>query len=551
MTSYSCFEPLVKVNTFASLPSDFYTRLPTTPLTAPRLVHASGEVAALLGLPPQALATQEFLDVVSGTTPMPGGDTMAAVYSGHQFGVWAGQLGDGRAHLLGEIQGPDGSFEVQLKGAGMTPYSRMGDGRAVLRSSVREYLASHAMRGLGIPTTQALSLVSARNPVRRETLETAAVVARVAPSFIRFGSFEHWAARRRPDLLRTLADYVIDRFYPECRDASHSSSAGHNRILGDTSTVREISATGDTSTVSEISKTGDTTTVKDYEPYVQLLRAVVRRTATLMASWQVVGFCHGVMNTDNMSILGLTLDYGPYGFMDGFDAKHICNHTDSGGRYAWHAQPAVAHWNLYQLANSLHEIVPEAEPLKAALDEYEACFLGAMQARMSQKLGLSAWQSGDETLIDDLWSLMQASHADFTLTFRQLAYAPGLTQASQDQIERDLGGTVNANLLPFVDLFVDRAGAQAWLSRYSARLGSDPTQHWQERVAGMLAVNPLYVLRNHIAQQAIEAAEKGDFSEVQRQMQLLSDPFHARAGLEAYAAAPPAGAPHLEVSCSS
>jgi uncharacterized protein YdiU (UPF0061 family) len=401
------------------------------------------------------------------------------------------------------------------------------------------------MRGLGIPTTQALSLVSARNPVRRETLETAAVVARVAPSFIRFGSFEHWAARRRPDLLRTLADYVIDRFYPECREASHSSTAGHTRILGDTSTV------GDTSTEGEMSTTGDTTTAKDYEPYVQLLRAVVRRTATLMASWQVVGFCHGVMNTDNMSILGLTLDYGPYGFMDGFDAKHICNHTDSGGRYAWHAQPAVAHWNLYQLANSLHEIVPETEPLKAALDEYEACFLGAMQARMSQKLGLSAWQSGDETLIDDLWSLMQASHADFTLTFRQLAYAPGLTQASQEQIEYDLGGTVNANLLPFVDLFVDRAGAQAWLSRYSARLGSDPTQHWQERVAGMLAVNPLYVLRNHIAQQAIEAAEKGDFSEVQRQMQLLSDPFHARAGQEAYAAAPPAGAPHLEVSCSS
>ena len=545
MTSSSCFEPLVKANTFASLPSDFYTRLPTTPLTAPRLVHASGEVAALLGLPPQALATQEFLDVVSGTTPMPGGDTMAAVYSGHQFGVWAGQLGDGRAHLLGEIQGPGGSFEVQLKGAGMTPYSRMGDGRAVLRSSVREYLASHAMRGLGIPTTQALSLVSARNPVRRETLETAAVVARVAPSFIRFGSFEHWAARRRPDLLRTLADYVIDRFYPECRDASHSSTAGHTRILGDSSTV------GDTSTVGENSTTGDTSTAKGYEPYVQLLRAVVRRTATLMASWQVVGFCHGVMNTDNMSILGLTLDYGPYGFMDGFDAKHICNHTDSGGRYAWHAQPAVAHWNLYQLANSLHEIVPETEPLKAALDEYEACFLGAMQTRMSQKLGLSAWQSGDETLIDDLWSLMQASHADFTLTFRQLAYAPGLTQASQEQIEHDLGGTVNANLLPFVDLFVDRAGAQAWLKRYSARLGSDPTKNWQERVAGMLAVNPLYVLRNHIAQQAIEAAEKGDFSEVQRQMQLLSDPFHARAGLEAYAAAPPAGAPHLEVSCSS
>ena len=518
MTLSSSFAALVKPNSFANLPSDFYTRLPTTPLTAPRLVHASAEVAALLGLALEALVTQEFLDVISGTQPMPGGDTLAAVYSGHQFGVWAGQLGDGRAHLLGEILGPNGSVELQLKGAGMTPYSRMGDGRAVLRSSVREYLASHAMRGLGIPTTQALSLVSARNPVRRETLETAAVVARTAPSFIRFGSFEHWAARRRPDLLRTLADYVIDRFYPECRDASASALGG---------------------------------AVKDYEPYVQLLRAVVRRTATLMAGWQVVGFCHGVMNTDNMSILGLTLDYGPYGFMDGFDAKHICNHTDSGGRYAWHAQPAVAHWNLYQLANSLHEIVPDAEPLKAALDEYEGCFLGAMQTQMSQKLGLATWQAGDETLIDDLWSLMQASHADFTLTFRQLAYAPGLTLAPLEQIERDLGATVNTNLLPFVDLFADRAGAQAWLRRYSARLGSDPTQRWQERVAGMLAVNPLYILRNHIAQQAIEAAEKGDFSEVQRQYELLRNPFAAQSGQEAYAAAPPAGAPHLEVSCSS
>ena len=546
MTSTSCFEALVKTNSFASLPTDFYTRLPTTALTAPRLVHASAEVAAQLGLPPQSLTTQGFLDVVSGTQAMPGGDTMAAVYSGHQFGVWAGQLGDGRAHLLGEIQGPEGSFELQLKGAGMTPYSRMGDGRAVLRSSVREYLASHAMRGLGIPTTQALSLVSARNPVRRETLETAAVVARMAPSFIRFGSFEHWAARRRPDLLRTLADYVIDRFYPECRDAkTFSATPGGN----DTGHPHASGAVDEANTRSASDPSGP---VKDYEPYVQLLRSVVRRTATLMASWQVVGFCHGVMNTDNMSILGLTLDYGPYGFMDGFDAKHICNHTDSSGRYAWHAQPAVAHWNLYQLANSLHEIVPEAEPLKAALDEYEACFLEAMQTRMSQKLGLGAWQAGDETLIDDLWSLMQASHADFTLTFRQLAYAPGLTLASQAQIERDLGGTVNANLLPFVDLFVDRASAQAWLNRYRVRLGGEAvTQNWQQRVAGMLGVNPLYVLRNHIAQRAIEAAEKGDFSEVERQFEILRQPFTAQPGHDAYAAAPPAGAPHLEVSCSS
>lgn len=512
---HTSFESLVKLNSFAGLPSDFYTRLPTTPLTEPSLVHASADVAALIQLSPDSFATQEFLEVVSGSKPLPGGDTLAAVYSGHQFGVWAGQLGDGRAHLLGEIDGPTGSYELQLKGAGMTPYSRMGDGRAVLRSSVREYLASHAMQGLGIPTTRALALVAARDPVMRETVETAAVVARMAPSFVRFGSFEHWAARQRPDLLHRLADYVIDHFYPECRQQSSSQPA------------------------------------VAYEPYVQLLRAVVRRTATLMASWQVVGFCHGVMNTDNMSILGLTLDYGPYGFMDGFDAKHICNHTDSSGRYAWHAQPAVARWNLYQLANSLHEIVPDPAPLTAALEEFEPVFLAAMQTRMTEKLGLGSWQSGDETLIDDLWGLMHANHADFTLTFRQLAYAGGLTQASQAQIERDLGGTVSSGLEPFVDLFIDRLAARAWLDRYAERLGASGKLDWTARVQGMLKVNPLYVLRNHIAQQAIEAAERGDFSEIERQVALLRNPFVAQVGREAYAAAPPPDAPHLEVSCSS
>jgi uncharacterized protein YdiU (UPF0061 family) len=398
--------------------------------------------------------------------PLPGGETLAAVYSGHQFGVWAGQLGDGRAHLLGEIVGPQGNWEVQLKGAGMTPYSRMGDGRAVLRSSVREYLASQAMVGLGIPTTRALSLVSADDPVMRETVETAAIVARVAPSFVRFGSFEHWASRKRPDLVRQLADYVIERFYPEC--------------LSGTSGVAETPEAR----------------------YVSFLEAVVRRTALLMASWQVVGFCHGVMNTDNMSILGLTLDYGPYGFMDGFDARHICNHTDTNGRYAWHAQPAVAHWNLYQLANSLYSIVPDAEALRNTLDSFEPTFLNAMQSHMSKKLGLSTWQAGDEVLIDDLWSLMQASHADFSMSFRQLAFAPGLTEATAGQVSIDLGGTVgdgSGSLQPFIDLFVDREAAGAWLTRYRERLALEATP-WQQRVSGMLSVNPLYILRNDLAQ---------------------------------------------------
>ena len=504
-------------NSFAALGLEFYTRLPTTPLKNPRLVHADQNAAALLGLSPQALTSQAFLDIVSGTSPLPGGDTLAAVYSGHQFGVWAGQLGDGRAHLLGEVVGPYGNWEVQLKGAGMTPYSRMGDGRAVLRSSVREYLASHAMQGLGIPTTRALSLVAADDPVMRETVETAAVVARMSPSFVRFGSFEHWASRKRPDLVRKLADYVIERFYPEV--LASSSGATQNPDAR----------------------------------YVTFLESVVRRTAELMASWQVVGFCHGVMNTDNMSILGLTLDYGPYGFLDGFDARHICNHTDTSGRYAWHAQPAVAHWNLYQLANSLFSIVSDADALRGALDQFEPTFLSAMQSRMSQKLGLNTWLESDAELIDDLWSVMQASHADFSMTFRQLAYAPGLTQATHEQIAHDLGGTAGQGegaLTPFIDLFIDREAAGAWLARYRDRLTQEPLA-WQTRVSSMLAVNPLYVLRNYLAQQTIEATQQGDFSEIERMMRVLSKPFDAQPGMEAYSALPPHWASKIEVSCSS
>lgn len=511
------FTALAKDNSFAALGLEFFTRLPTTPLKNPRLVHVNKDVADLLGLSAFAQNTPEFLSVVSGSLPMSGGDTLAAVYSGHQFGVWAGQLGDGRAHLLGEVIGPSANWEIQLKGAGMTPYSRMGDGRAVLRSSVREYLASQAMHGLGIATTRALSLVSADDPVMRETVETAAVVARVAPSFVRFGSFEHWASRKRPDLVRKLADYVIERFYPECL----SPSAG----IPESAEIR----------------------------YVKLLECVVKRTAELMASWQVVGFCHGVMNTDNMSILGLTLDYGPYGFMDGFDARHICNHTDSNGRYAWHAQPAVAHWNLYQLANSLFSIVPDAEALRGALDQFEPTFLHAMQTRMSQKLGLSTWQVGDEALIDDLWSVMQTSHADFSMTFRQLAYAPGLTEAAPGQIAHDLGGTVgdgSASLQPFIDLFIDREAARAWLVRYCDRVALE-SPVWQSRVEGMLAVNPLYVLRNYLAQQVIEATQRGDFSDLEQMMKLLAQPFSAQAGFERFSALPPHWASKIEVSCSS
>jgi len=481
-------------NSYAALPPVFYSRLEPRPLTAPRLLHANEQAAALIGLSAAALRSDEFLRVFSGQQPLPGGQTLAAVYSGHQFGVWAGQLGDGRAHLLGEVAGPRGSWELQLKGSGMTPYSRMGDGRAVLRSSVREYLASEAMHGLGIPTTRALALVVSDDPVMRETVETAAIVTRMSPSFVRFGSFEHWSSRRQPEELRILADYVIDKFYPDCRQADDGP----------------------------------------HEPLLRLLAEVTRRTALLMADWQAVGFCHGVMNTDNMSILGLTLDYGPYGFMDTFRLDHICNHSDTEGRYAWNRQPSVALWNLYRLGGSLHALVPDVEALRAVLDTYEATFSRAFHERMAAKLGVRDWRADDEPLVDDLLRLMHDNRADFTLVFRRLADA------------------VRGRPQGFQDLFIDRAAALAWFERLAARHAQEGEASGPEaRARAMDAVNPLYVLRNHLAEQAIQAAKAGDAGEIDILLDLLRDPYTERPGREAYAALPPDWAGGIEVSCSS
>ncbi|HTK02818.1 MAG TPA: YdiU family protein [Bordetella sp.] len=483
-------------NSFAGLPPAFYTRLAAQGLNAPRLVHANEDAAALIGLAPEVLRTDAFLEVFSGRAPLPGGDTLAAVYSGHQFGIWAGQLGDGRAHLLGEVDGPRGTWELQLKGAGMTPYSRMGDGRAVLRSSVREYLASEAMHGLRIPTTRALALIASDDAVMRETVETAAVVTRMSPSFVRFGSFEHWAARGQPEMVRTLADYIIDRFYPECRQPAAGTAKNAN------------------------------------EPMIRLLEAVTARTAKLMADWQCVGFCHGVMNTDNMSILGLTLDYGPYGFMDGFRLDHVCNHSDSEGRYAWNRQPSVALWNLYRLAGSFNSVVQDADALKAVLDGYEAVFTRAFHDGMGAKLGLDAWRAEDESLLDDLLKLMHEQRADFTLAFRLLS------------------GAVRGNAQPFLDLFIDREAAGAWLQRLLQRHETAPCEA-AARADAMDRVNPLYVLRNHLAELAIRAAAQGDASVIDELLRVLRDPYTERPGQEKYAALPPDWASDLEVSCSS
>ena len=481
-------------NSFARLPQEFHTRLAPWGLPDPHLVIASDEAAALLGLHAGELDRPEFVDALAGNSTLPGSEILSPVYSGHQFGHWAGQLGDGRAHLLGEVRTPHGPWELQLKGAGRTPYSRMGDGRAVLRSSIREFLCSEAMAALGIPTTRALSLVASDLPVPRETMETAAVVTRMAPSFVRFGSFEHWTANNRPNELQQLTDYVIDRFYPTAREAAN--------------------------------------------PAVAMLTEVSRRTATLMAQWQAVGFMHGVMNTDNMSILGLTLDYGPFAFMDGFDAEHICNHTDRGGRYRYSAQPHVAHWNLHALGHALMPLIGDADALETAIDTafvdtYNREFL----ARLGAKLGLADTRDGDEELIGQLYGLLHAHHTDYTLFFRALGELPAVA------------GTP-AQDAPVRDLVTDRAACDTWLTRWRARLAQTPRAD-AERRAAMQAVNPKYVLRNWVAETAIRAAQAGDFAPLLRIHACLQRPFDEQPEYAEFAAPPPDWAQALSVSCSS
>jgi len=478
-------------NRFATLGPEFFTELHAQGLPDPHWVAQSAACAELLGWPAGWASESGALQAFSGGATWPGMRPLASVYSGHQFGVWAGQLGDGRALWLGEVETPHGPQELQLKGGGMTPYSRRGDGRAVLRSSIREFLCSEAMAALGVPTTRALCITGSRLPVRRETVETAAIVTRVAPSFIRFGHFEHFAHHDQLEALRHLADFFIAHHAPECADAP--------------------------------------------EPAVALLRKVALQTADLVAHWQAVGFCHGVMNTDNMSMLGLTLDYGPFGFMDAFDPGHVCNHSDDRGRYAYARQPSVAFWNLHALAQALLPLLPvgtEAETeaaterLLGAVEAFRERFASQMLGRMRAKLGLATADDGDQQLADDFLKLMAASRADFTLSFRRLSRA--LTDAE-----------------PLRDLFIDRAALDAWLVRWRERAARETGVE-----ARMLATNPAVVLRNHLAEGAIRAAQHGDFSEIDRLLKVLSRPFDEPV-LPSDAALPPDWAQTLEVSCSS
>ena len=478
-------------NSFAGLGPAFFTELQPTPLPSPTLISLNLSLAAELGLDPQWLSSPAVVDALTGNQLLPGSRPLASVYSGHQFGVWAGQLGDGRAILLGELETATGPQELQLKGAGRTPYSRMGDGRAVLRSSIREYLGSEAMQGLGIATTRALALTGANAPVRREEVETAAVVTRVAPSFIRFGHFEHFSARGQHDDLRVLADYVIDRFYPECRTSGKCSG----------------------------------------NPYAAFLEQVSERTAAMVAQWQAVGFCHGVMNTDNMSILGLTIDYGPFQFLDAFIPGHVCNHSDEQGRYAYNKQPNVAYWNLFCLGQALLPLIGDQELALAALESYKTVFPREMEARMRAKLGLAVARDTDRALIEGILKLLAQDGVDYTIFWRRLS--------------RHVAGQAAENVR---DLFLDRAGFDAWLQQYSSLLAAEDA-----RQAGdlMLKTNPKYVLRNHLGELAIRQAKLGDFSMVTSLLGLLQAPFEEHPGHEELAGFPPDWASHIEISCSS
>ena len=479
-------------NTFARLPDTFYSRQHPTPLPDPYLVSFNANAAGLIDLNADEAMRADFAEHFIGNRLLPGSDPLAMLYAGHQFGHYVPQLGDGRAILLGEIKNSAGErWDAQLKGAGATPFSRSGDGRAVLRSSIREYLCSEAMHGLGIPTSRALCIVGSDAEVYRETIESAAVVTRLSPSHVRFGSFEVFFYRGQREPIAMLADYVIARHFPALAGAP--------------------------------------------DRYPRFLNEVVTRTAHLMAKWQAVGFMHGVMNTDNMSILGLTFDYGPFGFMETYDPSHICNHSDHGGRYAFDQQPQIGLWNLACLAQALAPIIPEEEA-RAILDGYSPAFAEHYIELMGRKLGLTRCGGEDFSLIAPLLELMRTSQLDYTNLFRSLGHF------------KSAPGEENSALR---DQFIDRPAFDAWAEAYRARLRREPGSD-EARKARMDSVNPKYILRNYLAQNAIGmAGQARDFSEVDRLLGLLSHPYDEQPEMERYAAAPPDWARRIEVSCSS
>ena len=498
-----------------------YSRVAPVRPVAPQLVAYSPETAALIDLDAAACASPLFTRVFSGDLVLPGMDPHAACYGGHQFGNWAGQLGDGRAINLGEAVNRRGEhWTLQLKGAGPTPYSRRADGLAVMRSSLREFLCSEAMHHLGVPTTRALSLILTGEMVERDMFydgrpeeEPGAVVCRVAPSFLRFGNYELFAARGELDVLRRLADFTIRTLFPQLGEPSPAV-------------------------------------------YGQWFAEVCRTTAELMVHWLRVGFVHGVMNTDNLSILGLTIDYGPYGWLEDYDPLWTPNTTDAEGRrYCYGRQPTIAHWNLAQLANALHPLIGDPEPLEQGLTDYSRWFEEGWQATMAAKLGLVAFQAEtDTTLTQDLLALLPAVETDMTLFYRHLADIPA-GNADDRIAPAELAAPLMAAFYrpeQLTPTYLEQLGS--WLGRYRQRLRHDGLVD-AERKQRMHAVNPKYVLRNYLAQLAIDDIGAGDFSLTSELLDVLRHPYDEQPGRERFAEKRPEWARHRPgcsmLSCSS
>ncbi len=480
-----------------------YSRVQPTPTEKPTLIAHSREMAEVLGFDPETVQSDEFAAVFSGNALVEGMDPYAMAYAGHQFGNWAGQLGDGRAIALGEMIGADGRHHMlQLKGAGLTPYSRTADGRAVLRSSIREFLCSEAMHHLGVPTTRALSLCTTGDQVLRDMFydghaqfEHGAVVCRVAPSFIRFGNFELFASREETDELRQLLDHTIRHHFPHLLDGDEPGP----------------------------------------DHYVAMLREVIDTTVEMIVHWQRVGFVHGVMNTDNMSIHGLTIDYGPYGWLEDYDPDWTPNTTDAGGkRYRFGYQPPIAQWNLLRLANALFPAVGDAEPLQEAMDTFAPLFEERWHAMHAAKMGLPALvPADDEGFVRQLFTILQSTETDMTIWYRGLADV-AVTEA-EDASDDDL----LAPLLPAYyrpDELVDdvRAGVVTWLRDWSARVTAAGVPD-AERKAAMNSVNPKFVLRNYLAQTAIDGSEAGDHTLVNALLDVLRNPYDDQPGMDRFA----------------
>jgi uncharacterized protein YdiU (UPF0061 family) len=485
-------EPLTLANSYLRLPEACYARIEPTAVSNPQLLRLNRPLAEELGLDPDALAAEAGLAVLGGNRLPADCEPLALAYAGHQFGNWVPQLGDGRAVLLGEVTDRNGvRRDIQLKGAGRTPFSRAGDGRASLGPVIREYLVSEGMHGLGVPTTRALAMVATGDPVLRQRVEPGGVLTRVAASHVRVGTFEYFFRRSDFDALRALADFVIERHYPE--------------IAG--------------------SET----------PYRDLLAAVATRTADLVADWLLVGFIHGVMNTDNIALSGETLDYGPCAFMDDYHPATVYSSIDTGGRYAYDQQPKIAHWDLARFAETLLPLLADdpdaALPIaREALDVYEPRFSASYHAGLRDKLGLVEARESDPDLAMDLLGRMAEQGADFTLTFRRLS---------------ELGREPGQGDAALRELFADPAAIDAWLARWRERLAAEDSAD-ESRRAAMRAVNPAYIPRNHRVEAAITAAmDRGDLGPIDDLLTVVTDPFADHPGYE-HLAAPPA--PHEVVT---